>query len=484
MADKQLYDLLEKQTAILEQLATKEADDLVTKAPANHSTYTPLHGTGGIWSGPGLERDVVTAHIRPHGFASTLPLIPTNRVSPLFGTLTGYTASEGVQPTESCDDAPQGYVKGATLTAQLGLFRFDSQTIDMDDVMLTLHRGDFTDLMLRGQVLGLTTLNPQDTNEADILNLVSASEMVVMGVNTERALSRQAWQGNVASGEFPGLDSQIATGQVDAVTGVAAPALDSDVKDFGLDFIGGSGRDIVEYLSMLEFYLAYNADKMGADPVSWSIVMRPELWFELSAVWPCAYNTTRCVSAMTDAGGASQTILDGRTNVQERDAMRNGNFIDINGKRFPVITDTGIFESNNANTGGLAPGQYASSIYMVPTTAYGMTATYREYLDYRLAARDVAFTRGNLHAWWTDNGVFAWSLTQNKWCYKFHLKTQQRIILRTPQLAGRIDQVAYEPLQHLREGYPDSPYFFDGGVSTRSGNVEYYDPGYQAVWLP
>lgn len=477
MAEDRLLELLEKQSAILEQLVSKEKDALHTKQPANHSTYTPLHGPGGIWQGPGLERDVVTAHVRPHGIASQLPLLPTNRTNPLFGTLTGYPEPTGSQPAESCDDAPQGYVKGATLTAQLGLFRFDSQTIDMDDVMLTLHRGDFTDLVLRGQVLGLTNLNPQDTNERDILNVVSASEMVIMGVNTERALSRQLWQGNIANGEFPGLDLQIATGQVDALSGVSVPALDSDVKDFGMDVVGGTGRDIVEYLSMLEFYLRYNADKMGATPVDWVVVMRPELWFEVSAIWPCAYNTTRCVSSMVGEG--ARTFIDGRENVAERDAMRNGNYIDINGNRYRVVTDTGIFEMNSTNTAGLLPGQYASSIYMVPIRAYGMTVTYREYLDYRLAARDVAYTRGQLDAWWTDNGVYAWALTQNKWCYKFHLKTQQRVILRTPQLAGRIDGIAYEPLQHLREGYPDSPYFMDGGVSLGANA-----PDYSAVWKP
>lgn len=459
------------------QSQTKDASGMRTKAPANFSTYTPLHGPGGIWTGPGLERDVISAHMRPFGLASQLPLIPTVNTNPLYGTITGFTDTVGSQPQYACEDAPSGYVKGCTLTARLGMFRLDSNTIDMDDVMLRLHRGDFTDLMLRGQVLGLTSLNPSDTNQSDILNIVSHSEMVTIGVNTERALSRQLWQGSVALNQFPGLDSQIATGQVDAQTNVACPAMDSDVKDFALDEVGGSGRDIVEYISMIEFYLRHNAMSMGLEPVTWVIVMRPELWFELTAIWPCKYNTHRCGDA--NLGNNSRVIVDGRENVAERDAMRNGMYLDVNGNRYQVVLDTGIYEHNNINNGSLNPGEYASSIYFVPLAITGnFPVTYREYVDYRQAQTDVNFAQGRLDVWWTDNGVYSWSLTQQKWCYKFHLKTEQRVVLRTPQLAGKIDRVRYTPLQHLRSPYPDSPYFYDGGVSLRAN-----DPGYSAVWL-
>lgn len=473
-------DILERQTQILEGLvgavdARKEADR--TKAPANFSTYTPLHGPGGIWTDPALERDVITAHVRPFGISARLPLIATVNVAPQFGVLTGFTAVNGDEPDYACEDAPSGYSKGCTLSAQFGLLRRDTQTIDLDDVMLKLHRGDHTDLMLRGQVLGLTNLNPSVTNQADILNLVTASEMVTVGVNVERELSRRIWQGSTALGQMPGLDSQIATGQLDFKTNTLCPAVDSDVKDFALDEIGGSGRDIVEYVQMLEYYLRYNAMTMGLDPVEWVVVMRPELWFELSSVWPCAYNTNKCSNAMT--GTNSRLFIDGRENVAERDAMRNGMYIDINGNRYQVVLDTGIYEHNNINNAGLQPGEYASTIYFVPLTIVGgMPVTYREYLDFRQAARDMSATQGRPDVWWTDNGVYSWSITQEKWCFKLHVKTEQRVILRAPHLAGRIDNVKYVPLQHLRESYPDSAYFHDGGVSLRSTDTSGY-----AVWL-
>jgi hypothetical protein len=303
--------------------------------------------------------------------------------------------------------------------------------------------------------------------------------MVIAAVNMERRLVEHTWQGAVANNtagggykEFPGLDAQIATGQIDADSGVACAALDSDVKDFAYDLVGGAGRDIVEYLSMLEFYLRYNATQMGLDPVQWVVVMRPELWFELSAVWPCRYLSNRC----TTDGATNPIVINDNVNVSARDDMRNGRFIDINGNRYPVIVDVGINEATNITDGNVGLGQYASSVYMVPLTITGnFPVTYREHIDYRAGASDTALLNGK-ERFWSDDGIYSWVYEDTKWCYKLSVKTEQRVILRTPQLAGRIDSVLYEPLQHLRESEPTSPYFFDGGVSTVADETS------QAVW--
>jgi len=464
---KQLADTMAKQTQLLEAMSE---DKLHTKTPAQWGTNTPLHGAGGIFAGPGLERDVITAHIRPRGIAPRLPLLPSVSQDPRFASLTGFSATSGSEPDHACDDAPSGYVKGCNLTARFGMARRDTQTIDMDNVMLTVNRGDFTDLILRGQVLGLTGLEPSGLNTGQILDIVTMSEMVNTGVQMERLLARQIWQGSfLVPTQFPGLDVQIATGQEDADTGVACPALDSDVKNYNYAVLNSN---IVTYLSSMEWYLKYNADAMGLDPVEWIIVMRPELWFELSAIWPCAYNTTRCAAGVMVGNVAAVTLM-GDQMTKERDDMRNGMYIWINGTKYPVIVDTGIYEKNNINTGALLPGQYASSIYMVPMTITGgFPVCYWEYVDYRRAATDISLLRGMEQFFWTDNGSYTWALEQIKWCYKLALKTERRIILRTPQLAGRIDNVKYEPLQHLRDSDPSGAYFKDGGVSLRGGMVQ------------
>lgn len=442
------------------------------KAAASTHTAITLHNGGGIFGSLGLERDVVSAHVRPVGIAPILPLLPSVDVDPRFPSLTGFSGEIGARVTTACADAPTGYMKGCNLTALFGIERQDTETIEMDKVMLRWNRGDFTDLVLRGRLLGLSGMTPSGINQQDVLNIITKAEMVSAAVRAERSLVRQMWQGNVLLSEFPGLDRQIATGQVDADTNTACPSLDSDVKTFAYDDVCGTGRDIVEYLSMLVYYLEHNAERMGLAPVEFVIVMNPNLWYELSACWPCRYLTNRCANA----SGTSVAVMNDRTNNDMQTAMRNSMTIEIMGKTYRVVTDDGIFEHDSTNNANLNGGEYASSIYVVPLTIQGgFPVTYRQYVDYRQAAADVALLGGR-EDFWTDDGIYSWFIENNKWCYKLGLKTEQRVILRTPQLAGKIQYIKYTPLQHLRSPMSDSDYFFDGGVSVRTAGSKY------AVW--
>ena len=440
---------------------------------AHTHTGITLHGPGGIFSTFGLEREIINAHIPPTGLANMLPLLPSMDTDPRFGTVTGVTDSVGDQPTNTCDAAPHAYLKGCNLTARFGRIRFDTNTIEFNEVITRYNRGDFMDLMFLGSMIGAEDVRaglvPTDISETDALNIVTLAEMLVAGVQAQREIVRQLWQGNVfIDAEFPGLDSQIATGQMDADRpGVLCTALDSDVKNFGYADVCGTTRDIVEYVSMMDYYLNHNAQRMKLTPVRWVLVMRPELWYELSACWPCRYLTNRCLSA----AGVQVGVINDENNTRMRDEMRAGNFLWVNGRKMEVVTDDGIFEHDSTNNANLAPGQFASSIYQVPLTILGnFPSTYRQYLNYRspvALANVAAFAARRQPDFWSDNGVFSWAYDGQLWCYLLGLKTEQRVILRTPQLAGRIDYVKFTPLEHLRSPFPDSPYHADGGISVR-----------------
>lgn len=471
---------LSKETLIALAEGLKMYAESQKQVGSTHSGIT-LHGPGGIFSTFGLDRDIINAHVRPEGLASMLPLFPSMDTDPRYGSITGVTASQGTQPTNTCDAAPHAYLKGCNLTARFGRIRYDTNTVEFDQVIQRYNRGDFMDLRFLGSMIGdrdiATGVMPAVTDSSDILNVVTLAEMLVAGVQAQREIVRQMWQGNVNIGfEFPGLDSQIATGQLDADRpGVTCPALDSDVKTFGYADVCGTQRDIVEYVSMLHWYLKFNARRMKLEPVKWEIVMRPELWYELSACWPCRYLTNRCQSA----AGTEVAVINDEANVSLRDKMREEMFLWVNGEQIHVAVDDGIFEHNANNNANLNPGEYASTLYMVPLTILGnFPVTYREYLNYRspIAAATIA-PLDNRHDFWTDNGVFSWAIDNQLWCFLLALKTEQRVILRTPQLAGRIDHIRYTPLQHLRSPYPDSPYFMDGGVSYRPADRDTY-----AVW--
>lgn len=440
-----------------------------TKAAlANTQTAPQLHGLGGIFSTPGLNRDVITAHVRPRGIASSIPLVASIEERPFYSILTGYSATTGAEPTRSCQDAPAGYMKACVQTTKFGLTRRDTNTIEWDKTMLKVNRGDFTDLRLKGQVLGLSGLEPRGLNQQQILSIVTMSEMVGAAVQAERKLVKDMWQGTYSNGAgFRGLDLLVNTGHVDAELNIACPAVDSDIKDFAYDSLYGGGRSIVEYLTSMEYYIFFQADRMGLTPFTAALVMRPELWQELTEVWPCQYNTGKCATSVI--GDASRVVIDGRENQAMIQRMRDTQTIEINGRRYPVILDDGIYLQDSTNDANLIPGQYASSIYFLPLTiGGGFPVLYREYLDYGAAEADanLALLNGT-GSFWTDGGVYSWATEVEKWCYKFNLKTEQRIVLRAPHLAGKLQNVKYSPLQMLRSPFPESPYFRDGGVSLR-----------------
>jgi hypothetical protein len=136
----------------------------------------------------------------------------------------------------------------------------------------------------------------------------------LIAIAFQQWLTRRFWTGNpvnnnVGGGyaEFPGMDILVSTNKVDAFTGVTCPALYSDVKDFAFNAVDSATPDILNYLSMMEFYLRHIAERTNLMPVDWVLAMRPELFFELTAVWPCKYLTYRCAN---DAGANIGVIND------------------------------------------------------------------------------------------------------------------------------------------------------------------------------
>jgi hypothetical protein len=469
-----MADIVEILERVLQEY--KEQGTHEKHTAAGVMTAQQLHGLGGLFSQPGAEPEVFSTYVKPKSISSVVPVFPSVDEDPRYWTLTGFTQPTGSQPSHACEAAPTGYTKGCQLTAYFGLKRFDTQEIEMDKVMLRVNRGDPTDLYLVGNpILGGTNLAPGNITVDQALNVITKMEMVRTAGYMEMALHNDIWQGTVAAGTFPGLAVQIATGQVDAATGTACPSLDSDIKDFNYNDVCGTTLDVVEYLSAMMYYLESLASDTGMSPVRWVLAMRPQLWFELSACWPCSYLTNRCKTANIGYNAVSITD-DGQ--VAMRDDMRRRNMIPINGIWYEVIEDTGIFEHNNTNNGNLQPGQFASTIYAVPITAAGLPVTYRQYVDYRQAAPDEALLRGRNSWFSTDNGMYSWTYLELRWCYSLALKTEQRIVLRTPQLAGALQNVRYSPLQHLREPDYSNAYHVDGGVSYRTPGTRY------SVWFP
>lgn len=436
---------------------------------------------GGMFAIPNLDNAVISTMVRPLGLGSILPSFSSDDDDPRYGLLTGVSDDIGNEPTDPCDDAPTGYIKGATLTAAWGHVMRKTMTIEPSKI-LRRRGGVTTNLQLIGEMFGNTEVKP-NMSDTGMLDLVVKSEMVNVGVRIERKFANMIWQGdpanNTAGGgyrEFPGLDSQIATGQIDAESGVVVPSADSFILDFNYNAIDGTAVDIVAYLSEAMYHLEYIAETTGLSPCTWILCLRRQLWEELTATWPCRYMTNRC----SNIDGSNPVIINDDNNIRMRDDMRNSRTIAINGRKYPVVVDDGIFEHNNINNANVPEGSYASSINIVPLRINGnFPVTYWQFIDYTdLRNRELTpLGQGARHLpFWTDGGRFLWGLKWDRFCFDLQAKVEPRIVLRAPQLAGKIQNILYTPLVHLRDWDPASPYHVDGGTSIQK------EPSSYAVW--
>lgn len=472
---------------------------LRTKTASDTNTSQILFGQGGLFTTQGLESDIITAYVRPTGLSELLSakglIFPSILEQPVLGLITGIQDNNAAAVANPCDDAPSGYLKGCNLFFQFGRLQFDTATIEFDKIFTALNSGVNTDLRLRGRLLGLSESDyPRGLDDNMVVNIVVGSEMVKVGMlmargtTNQQGLTRQYWQGDVTTGTagggylpMAGLDSQITTGIMDATTQTTCPAADSDVKNFNYASIsslnGNNVPNILWYLSQLEYYLTFNATRMGLDPVEWVVVMNPNMWNEFTQFWPIAYATNRGAEILTAANSNVRLVVDSAEMTDQRDKMRESRQIAINGKMYQVVVDDGVNEQVNGDNANIPLGAYASSIYMLPLSINGgFPVTYLEYKDYRVGMNQIQALMGK-QTFWTDGGTFSWALDPIlKWCFKLSAKTERRIVLRAPQLAGRIDNILYSPLQHLRESFPGSSYEFDGGVSTRATSTLH------AVW--
>lgn len=451
-----------------QQVAQKAAVGSYTVSQANTSQF--IGQPNGLWTIPGMQNVVVSTHIAPEGLGPRLPVFADTEDDPRFGFLFGFSDDQGSEPVNPCDDAPSGYMKMGTITAAWGRIARETETIEIDSTLHT-QRGAPINLQLMNEFLSNGSIvNPQPTRSA--LDTVVEAQMGMVGVLLERKLAKLLWRGNVhnnTSGggykEFPGLDVQIATGHIDAENGAAIPSADSYIDDFNYAAIDGNNVHIVQRLSFMHYFLTDLADRTNMNPMTFALVMRPQLFFELTAVWACMYLTDRC---RNDGGTAVVTINDSAS-VNMRDEMRRGKYLWINGFQVEVITDDAIIEKGHADNAAIGTTAFASNIYMIPLKARGtMPVTYWQYIDYTRVRAQLAGLSAQgvtMPPFWTDGGRLLWVYINNGFCFKLQAKIEPRVVLRTPHLAGKIQNIQYTPLRHLRDFDPVNPYWVDGGIS-------------------
>lgn len=482
------------EASVLDQLAEVLAPVLAQKAANRYGvTYkhdqtggTPSavqysHGPQGLLTFPGVDPSVFNATMGGQSLISMIPAMPSLYTNPTYYTVTGVRDVSGDEPDGVCDDAPEaGLMKACLTTSVFGRYSRQTPTLDISRLGQLVDRADPMDLRLINDPM-LSSIpfsggiaNPD--SPSDVLTNEVSRKFWERNVALHRLLSRQVWSGTPANNtgaggykEMTGLDLLINTGYVDAETGTACAAMDSYLSDANHLRIDGNENTVIDMITDAAYQLRDRAERSGIAPVRWVIAMRPQMFYELTAVWPCNYLTYRCAVA-----GNGDLALDPTDAVRMRDEMRAGKYLLIDGIRYDVVTDDGITEDTNTNNANVPSGCFESDIYFIPMSVVGgRSVLYMEYFQYsNPSVRDAL---GNMVLGRIEGAWITWP-RQSNLCVQWQSMVEPRMVLRTPWLAARVQNVQYCPRQHTRETFPDEPYFVNGGKSHRDG------PSFSTLW--
>lgn len=479
--NEQLAQAINTLTGQLKSTAHKAVSSTPT-ATYGHGQQVP-GGTSGLFSYPGLERPIVNAMIMPtFGLIDMLPSRTSIYDRTLYGIMTGVTASSGSEPTGVCDDPPvSGLMKLCTHNFLWGRFSRMTKVYDIDRFGRYRDRSDFNDLELIGDPFAAGTAPIPQTPGSASPGLAMRSEiakaMFEFSVSWARDFAPLIWTGNPTNNtagdgykEPYGLDILVNDGYRDAESGTACPAADSIVLDFASAEVNTNGASFIRQATSVVRRLRDNARRMRLTPLTLAAVMRPELFYEITEVWACAFFTYRC---NTDFSATQQQVIDANETIRLRDAMRAGQYLWIDGTAFPVILDDTIPET------ALAGSSYRSTIYFLPIRYAGnRPGIFLEYINYDgpMGAIEAASVFAPNSYYTTNGGRYLWhAKPPTNFCVQLLAKTEWRLILEVPQLAGRMDNVKYTPVAHFRDWDPDSSFYVDGGRTSRT-DLSYYSP--------
>lgn len=423
------------------------------------------HGPGGLLATPGLNKQIVNAMIMPRGLSGRLPVRPSIDTNEIFAILTGLTASTGAEPTAACADWPLvGQFKACRQQHPFGQQGRTSQVLNIKYAGQITNRGEFTDNVLFGSPHMGDNTPPGPIDWGKALQVEYEKKLAELYTGYFRDYSRYIYTGNpqVTAGsqgwqQYRGLDLLISTGKRDALTGVACAAADSLVVNLNGVNASTNGNTVYSILANIVTNLERLAEQLGFE-VKWALTMRYGAFWALTQIWPCVYATSGCTTATV----VRTSSLEEQTDM--RDRMRKNRYLLIEGKEYEVVVDDMITEE--AAAGGVV-GTYESDIYFVPLTANGEPTLFWEYFPFNQQATAAAAKMALSPTQFTvlQNGRFLQAnLTPTHTCVQVEVIERPRLILLTPFLAAKLQNMRYTISIHERDALPDEPYFTNGGA--------------------
>jgi hypothetical protein len=466
-----MTEITDEQIALI--LRAKEIAEKNTPASATPTAPTlhgPFHGDTtqfGIFSTPGVRPERWSTLARPWSFASILSIEKSRFWTEKLEVMTGVTAAAGSNAANFCGDPPT-VGQGKICKQNYNWGKYYVKT----DLNVLAYIGSFKD---RADVPA-DILNAGPTNNPfipDIMFRMLPSDSQLryefwrIGVEFERGLDVSLIQGNNATAigthgwfaDFNGLDLQIKTGYTDADTQIACPAMDSVVisHSANVNAAAADGRNIVQEMGDLMYGLKQRASKFMMPDTQWVIVMREELFRSFVEQYACSYALYKCAGTQYEENNTMQS----ETN-RLRLEMITGRYILVDGTPVPVVFSEGIPQTTPAaNT-------FQSDMYIVPVAWRGMPLLRVEHfpMDNQPLTEFSNFQGEGTAV--LNNGLWLVGNRNTGLCKEYHFQLMMRLILETPFLAGRIDDLQYTFAAPIRNALPGASYYADGGISYRS----------------
>lgn len=441
-------------------------------------TATPLHGAYpgnanqfGIFSEPGVAPGRYSAIAQPYSLAEALGApVPNPYATEIFQIVTGVTRNTVNNADNWCDYPPTpGQLKACKQLINFGKWSAMTKIEAIPEIGKLRNRAD-----IPGQILNFgPRQNPMipDFLGSTIGNTRSALEIEVFEMYNQFApdfetvlVQGEAGEDNSRYGwwqEFAGLDSWIKTGYVNAGTNVLCPAVDSIVYNYNaaLNADNAAGQNIVEVVSSMHYALTDRAQRMGFRGLRVGIMMPSQAFWQLTFSWAENYATNRFVTA----AAGTPLLQNAMELTRMQQDMYNNQYLMINGIRVEVIFSDGIATNSVGNN------VFNTTIYFVPLSYEGGRLTYLEYFPMTAPGNPFASEFANAngpHYAFLNDGMYIMGSNHRNFCQELLFAMQLRLIMRTPFLAARLDNVRYTNIDGLRSAYPSDSFNFANGGPT------------------
>lgn len=439
-------------------------------APALHGYLQGNANQAGTFSYPGVRPERFSAQVHPRSILKTFGLTKSEYTDNLIEIQTGQTAPGSTTNAAGwCGNPPTvGALKTCQQIYKFGQYYGKTNLNAIPEIGKLRNRAD-----VAGRLLNVgpreNPLIPELWYTMTDTRSVLHNELYLLGNQGEIDMEKVLWNGTYTAAvqntyygwmhEFTGLSSQIKTGYTDAVTSVTCPAVDSIVQSFSANITGTDalGRDIVEALTDHYYGVKQRAAAAGMDGVQFVIAMAPEQFRALVDVWACNYATYRC----TNGSAGEPVTRDGMAVQNLRIEMFNGQYLLIDGERIPVVLTDGItVERTAANL-------YLADIFIL---AVSWGATPLMHIEYFPMDNQYATEYANQNGFkivdWMNNGLYIVGKRDTGFCLEWLFGAQMRLIVETPFLNARLDDVGFNYFAQTRRPDPGyTTWYADGGRS-------------------